>query len=266
MGTRTYLLIAGIVVVGGALSVLAWYAGKGKLSLTAIPKTLTTTTFGSFLGFLPGIKTVPKQIASLPNPVTKVVGRVNKLKGDVLTVTQRFPDGDILFTVTITPDTQIIKPRPFIPYLLKTVHADVADVAAPGDLTEGTLVTVTTAKDLRETGVGKPVPASVVEITVYNTSIQGMIAQINGNTFTMNAAVPALLPNIPTTLIDQTKERTYAVTFATGSTELSRKIAGRGTRVHPDELKPGAVVTVYATTDVTLLNSVPAVLIRFGDQ
>ncbi|MBI5621588.1 hypothetical protein HY933_01830, partial [Candidatus Falkowbacteria bacterium] len=49
------------------------------------------------------------------------------------------------------------------------------------------------------------------------------------------------------------------------STELSRKIAGRGTRVHPDELKAGAVVTVYATTDVTLLTSVPAVLIRCTD-
>ena len=264
MGKSSYLLLAGILIVGAALSVVAWLAGTRKLPLPS-SSSLSQSGFAKLLPLIPGQKSVPKQIASLPNPVTKVVGRVDKLKGDVLAVTQRFPDGDILFTVTITPDTQIIKPRPFIPYLLKTVHADVADVVAAGDLTEGTLVTVTTKDDLRETGTKKSVPATVVEITVYNTSIQGTISEVRGNTFTMNAAVPALPPNIPTTFTDQAKERTYAVTFSTGSTELSRKIAGKATKVHPDELKPGTTVTVYATTDVTLLTSVPAVLIRFAD-
>ncbi len=87
MGKSSYLLLAGILIVGAALSVLAWLAGKGKFSLTAIPKTLNTATFGSFLGILPGIKIVPKQIASLTTPVTKIVDRVDKLDGDVLTVT-----------------------------------------------------------------------------------------------------------------------------------------------------------------------------------
>ncbi len=250
---KRYLAIAGFFLLVGTLSVLAWYAGTRKLPL---PNLLT---------LVPGQKNVPKQIASLPNPVTKVVGRVDKRQDDLLTVTQRFPDGDIPFTVTITKDTRIIKPRPFIPYLLKTVHADVADAAAAGDLTEGTLVTVTTAKDLREMGTKSPDEATVVEITVYNTSIQGTIGKVTGNSFTLQAAVPLLPPTIPTTELEQTKERTYAVTFSTGTTELSQNIAGRGTSVHPDELKAGAVVTVYATSDVTLLQTVPAVLIRFAD-
>ncbi len=40
MGKSSYLLLAGILIVGAALSVLAWLAGKGKFSLTAIPKTI----------------------------------------------------------------------------------------------------------------------------------------------------------------------------------------------------------------------------------
>lgn len=240
---KRYLAIALIFLLVGTLSVVAWYAGKGKLPLPT-SSSLSRSGFAKFLS---------KKIASLTTPATKVVGRVEKLEGDVLWVTQRFPEGDRTFKVSITKDTQIIKPRPFIPYLLKTVHADVADPQTRADLIEGTLVTVT-----------NPVPASVVEITVYNTSIQGTIRNVTGNSFTLQAAVPLLPPNIPTTLIDQAKERTYTVTY-TGSTELSRKKGGEPLKVHPDELKTGAVVTVYATTDVTLLNSVPAVLIRFAD-
>lgn len=241
---KRYLIIALIFLLVGTLSVMAWYTEKGKLPLPT-SSSLSRSGFAKFLS---------KKIASLTTPATKIVGRVDKLDGDVLTVTQRFPEGDRTFKVSITKDTQIIKPRPFIPYLLKTVHADVADLQTRADLTEGTLVTVT-----------NPVPASVVEITIYNTSIQGTISEVRGNTFTMNAAVPLLPPNIPTTQLEQAKERTYTVTYTTGSTELSRKKGGEPIKVHPDELKVGAVVTVYATTDVTLLTSVPAVLIRFAD-
>ncbi len=266
MGKTSYVLLAGILVLGAILSLFAWLAGTGKLSLPAVSTAMNKQTFGALLGLLPGQKTVPKQIATIPTPVTKVVGRVDRLEGDVLTLTQRFPDGNVTFMVSIMPETQIFKPRPFIPYLLKTVHADVPDAMSKSDLTQGTLVTVTTKDDLRQTGIGKPVPATVIEITVYNTSIQGTIAEVNGTSFTMNAAVPPLPPNIPTDTLEQAKERSYTVTYTTGTTELSRKIAGKAQAVHPDALVPGAAVIVYATSDVTLLTSVPAVLIRFPDQ
>lgn len=256
---KRYLAIAGLFLLVGTLSVVAWYAGTGKITATQSP-------LPKLLALIPGQKSVPKEIASLPDPVTKVVGRVEKLEGDVLTVTQRFPDGDIQFKVSLTPQTNIIKPRPFIPYLLKTVHADVADLQTRADLTPGTLVTVTTAKDLRETGTKNPVPATVVEVSVYNTSVQGTIGNVTGNSFTLQAAVPALPPNIPTTRTDQAKERTYTATYSTGTTELSRKKDGEPLKVHPDELKVGATVTVYATSDVTLLQTIPAVLIRFTDE
>lgn len=262
MGKSTILLYAGIVAAGAALSVLAWLAGTGKLSL-AMPAIPALTA--SVARLLPGFRNIPKQIARLPNPVTKVVGRVNNLEGDVLTVTQRFPEGDVQFKISITPQTRIIKPRPFIPYLLKTVHADVADLQTRADLTEGTLVTVTTAKDLRETGTKNPVPATVVEVSVYNTSVQGTMGNVTGNSFTLQAAVPPLPPNIPTTRTDQAKEKTYTVMYA-GSTELSRKKGGEPLKVNPDELNVGATVTVYATSDITLLQTIPAVLIRFEDQ
>lgn len=260
---KRYLAIALISLLVGTLSVVAWYAGKGTLS-SAVPAIPALTA--SVARLLPGFRNVPKQIAELPNPVTKIVGRVEKLEGDVLWVTQRFPEGDFTFKVTITKDTQIIKPRPFIPYLLKTVHADVADLQTRTDLIEGTLVTVTTAKDLRETGTKNPIPATVVEVSVYNTSVQGTIGNITGNSFTLQAAVPALPPNIPTTRIDQAKERTYTVTYSTGTTELSRKKDGEPLKVHPDELKTGSIITVYATSDITLLQDVRAVLIRFTDE
>lgn len=263
MGKSTILLYASIVAAGAALSVLAWLAGTGKLSL-AVPAIPALTA--SVARLLPGFKDVPKQIAKLPNPVTKVVGRVQKLEGDILSVTQRFPEGDLTFRVTLTPDTKIFKPRPFIPYLLKTVHADVADAATRADLTEGTLVTVTTEDDLRETGTKKSIPAKVVEVTVYNTSIQGTIREASDNMFKMNAAVPPLPPNIPTDALEQAVERTYTVRYTPGSTEISRRKDGSPALVHPDELKAGAALTVYATSDVTLLATVPAVLIRFGDE
>ncbi|MEK9143177.1 MAG: hypothetical protein AAB481_00920 [Patescibacteria group bacterium] len=188
---KRYLAFAGLFLLVGTLSVVAWYTGTRKITLPqpGTAQTAVESPLSKLLTLVPGQKSVPKEIASLPDPVTKVVGRVDMLDGDVLTVTQRFPDGDVTFKVTITIDTKIIKPRPFIPYLLKTVHADVADLQTRADLTEGTLVTVT-----------NPVPATVIEITIYNTSIQGTISEVRGNTFTMNAAVP-LLTSVPAVLI-----------------------------------------------------------------
>lgn len=249
---KEYLLVLGVLALSAILSAFAWLVGTDRLALPSV-------------SLRPNPSGVSTELLSLTAPVTKVVGRVDKLDGDTLFVTQSFPTGDLTFKLLITPETKIIKPRPFIPYLLKTVHADVADAMGKADLTPGTLVTVTTAKDLRETGTKNPVPATVVEVSVYNTSVQGTIGNVTGNSFTLQAAVPALPPNIPTTRTDQAKERTYTVTY-TGSTELSRKKDGEPLKVHPDELKVGTSVTVYATSDVSLLQTIPAVLIRFTDE
>lgn len=248
---KEYLLVLGVLALSAILSAFAWLVGTGRLALPSV-------------SLRPNPSGVSTELLSLTAPVTKIVGRVDKLDGDTLFVTQSFPTGDLTFKLLITPETKIIKPRPFIPYLLKTVHADVADAMGKADLTPGTLVTVTTAKDLRETGTKKSVPSSTVEITVYNTSLSGTIDEVDGSSFTITATVPPLPPTIPLTG-QQPKEKTYRVTYS-GTTELSHKKDGQAEAVKRDALVKGAAVTVYTLAEVATASEIPAVLIRFTDE
>ncbi len=278
MGKSSYLFLAGIVIVGGTLSVLAWFTGTGKIAppftkqAVPAPDAASRPSSGGFLASL-GLGKQPEANANLPaaspdilyltQPVTKLFGRITKVEGSTLSLTQRFsltPTGtkDLTFTLTVTPQTKIVRLATYVPYLLKTVPPQPDEVLSLKELVPGMVAAITTNADLRLASEAA-VEATAIEVTRVSNTITGTVTKIGGNNLTVKAAPPVLPASVPPTAPPLATEALWTVAV-TPQTEISRAVGA----VPLSELTPGKTIAVWTREDVALATSVTALRIEPG--
>lgn len=213
--------------------------------------------------------TVSDNILYLTQPVTTFSGKIEKIEGNTIFVSQTFtlpktnqPQAisaslnqspiplptpqtkTITFKVVITKDTQIAHPSPSIPYLFKSSSPLLPSPLAVKDLKVGELVTVLTTKDLR-TLQGDTIEATSIILPLFSNTVSGRIITIQGNTFTLRVVFPSAAITQPP------KETLYTITI-TSDTEISRyDQSNKPERLTLSDLNPDMDVTVYTDSDVT---------------
>lgn len=274
---KTFLIGAGLVAATVGLSLLAWFGGTGKIALPfsrqAVPAPAPGTRASS--GFLASLglgKQPPAQtnlpaaspdILYLTQPVTKLFGRITKVEGNTLSLTQRFSlaanagTKDLTFTLTVTPRTKIVRLASYIPYLFKTVPPQPDEVLSLKELVPGMVAAVTTNADLRLSSQ-ESVEATSVEVTRVSNTITGTVTGIQGNSLTIKAPPPTLPAAIPATT-PPVKEHIYTVAV-TPQTEISRS----GKALSLSDVAPGQTVTVWTGADVAMDTAVTALRLEPG--
>lgn len=276
---KTFLIAAGLAIATIGLSVLAWFAGTGKIAVPFSRQTVSVPAPGtspSSRGFLASLG-LGKQAPANPNlapavaspdilyltqPVTKLFGRITKVEGNTLSLTQRFSLADagakdLTFSLALTPKTKIVRLATYVPYLLKTVPPQPDEVLTAQELVPGMVAAVTTNADLRLASQGS-VEATTIEVTRVSNTITGIVTNIQGNSLTVKAPPPALPAAIPATT-PQVLEALYVVTV-TPQTEISRS----GKALSLSDVKTGNTVTVWTHEDVALTTTVTALRIEPG--
>lgn len=198
----------------------------------------------------------------LTNPVTSFSGKVDKVQGNSIFVSQQFtlyqgglamppttppaaglspsaiptPVAKVIsFKVNLTPNTQINRPSVFIPYLVKTVTPAPPPKLSIKDIKVGQPVTVNTNADLRTLSASE-FDASSIQLPQLQNSLNGKISKISANGFTLKAFGPQ--PLVMGTSPVPPKETEYTVTL-TNNTEISRY---KQQEPPKEPLKPGETI------------------------
>lgn len=260
------LIGAGLVAASIGLSLLAWFAGTGKIAAPFSKQTVTRPTTGFLATNLPAPAASP-DILYLTQPVTKLFGRITKVENGTLSLTQRFSladtgTKDLTFSLALTPQTKIVRLATFVPYLLKTVPPLPDEVLTLKELIPGMVAAVTTNADLRLASQAA-VEATAIEVTRVSNTITGTITKIGGNSLTVKAAPPALPAAIPPLATPLAKEELYTVAV-TPETEISRSGKGQPEKLSLADVAVGKTVAVWTRQDVALATSVTALRIEPG--
>lgn len=231
-----------IVAVVGALffAVVGFLAGKGVL------------TKGYSAVNLSGKNQISSDILLLTQPVTNFSGKVDKIEGNAILVSQQFsqaqpvmaappvttpgqpppaiptplPPKTISYKFVINVTTQISRPPVFISYLLTTPTPPAVEKLTIKDIKPGQYVTLNTNSDLR-TLAGTEVTAASIQLPQIPNSINGKISNISGSTLSVKAFAPnqngpgMAGAGVANATIAPPKELTYTVSV-TDSTEISR--------------------------------------------
>lgn len=194
---------------------------------------------------------VSSDILLLTQPVNNFSGKVDKIEGNAIWVSQQFtlpqpmlpppavttpgqpppaiptplPPKTVTYKVVINTTTQINRPPVFISYLLTTPTPPAPEKLSVKDIKLGQYISLNTNTDLR-TLVNNEIVASSIQLPPIANSINGKISNISGNTLSIKAfppsqggpGGPAMMPNAS---IAPPKEVTYTVAV-TDSTEISR--------------------------------------------
>lgn len=209
------------------------------------------------VGFAVGQKTTGLQFAGIngrdnsssnilfiTNPVTSFNGRVDKIEGNSVFVSQQItlnqpfaggpataeagkgvpspfptPISKVLsFKVNLTPNTQISRPSAFIPYIARLVTPAPPSKLSVQDIKVGQLISISTNTDLR-TIATDTFEATSIQLPGVQNNLQGTISRISGNIIIMKA-ISSQPPAMGTTP-QPPKELEYTVT-TTSTTEISR--------------------------------------------
>lgn len=231
--------------------------------------------------------TISPDILYITNPATSFSGKIEKIDGNTLTVSQDMmlaqlfappaagapnqppttpvpqQSKKITYKVLVTDKTFINQSPSSIPYLFKTVTP--ATAATPiaaitkltlQDLKTGQSVNINTTTDLR-TLSGNQFEAVGISISNQISIINGTITNISGNDLTISAFSSSTLGSVIAANAEPPKAKTYTVTV-NQNTEISRY----GIPTSPNEiskpekyslsdLKKDLPVTVYTDADVT---------------
>lgn len=227
---------------------VGFVAGSGKTGLQ----------FTSFFG--KGASS--SNVLFLTNPITSFSGKVDKVQGNSIFVSQQFtlyqgglamppaappaaglsptaiptPVTKVIsFKVNITQNTQINRPSAFIPYLVKTVTPAPPPKLSIKDIKVGQPVTINTNADLRTLSAAE-FDATSIQLPQLQNSLNGKISKISSNGFTMKAFGPQ--PLVMGTSPVPPKETEYTVTV-TNNTEISRY---KQQEPPKEPLKPGETI------------------------
>ena len=233
----------------------------------------------------------PSNLLFLTSPITSFSGKVDKISGNSVWISQSFtlsqampgammppaveagkagpsptalptPITKVLtFKVNIDQNTQISRPQNYINYLLITVTPAPPPKLTVKDIKAGQMISINTNSDLR-TLKSNEFTATSIQLPQVPNTINGKISAISGNTLKVkSSSQPAMMPGTNTSP-EPPKEIEYTVTV-TNDTEISRYSqvgpAKENTTFTPPEpeelalsdLKVDMQVTVYTDVDVT---------------
>ena len=264
---RTYLVLA----VCAVLLILA--AGTGASYILLSGRLAKRLTFSDFLPkkTVADIK-LSKDVLYVGQPVTSVDGRLTAVNGSTITVTHHYSLAssvgevsadqqakDVNFNFNLTPQTKILRPPTYIPYLFKSQPANANETLAAGSLRPGMFVSVVTNTDLR-IAQSNPFTAASVEVTRIGNNVQGKISQISGNTFTLTAFPPPNPASFPPGPSPAQKEYTVKIL---PDTEIARRQynVGNPEKLSAGDLTRGMTVTVYGNEDAGVETQLSALLI-----
>ncbi len=205
---------------------------------------------------------VTPDILYLTSPVTVFSGRVDKIAGNTLWVSQKLSSSAqnkmVIFKVRIGQKTVIERPQNTLAYLFKPITPTPPPKPTASDIRVGQTVTAYTSGDLR-TASNNEFEATIIALPPVTTSIYGKFVSVSGETLTLTAQDPAN-PN---------QQKTYSVSV-TKDTEIS---GGVGLALDPSKpsapqkfelsyLKSGMQVNVYSVEDVILSSNLTALRIE----
>ncbi len=223
---------------------------------------------------------ISPNILYFTSPVTSFYGKVERVKGNIITVSQKLtieeptpvynpnqphppiptPIRQILtYEIEITKDTIISRPPLMIDYLFITPTPIQPPRFSISDIQEGQTITVLTNSDLRILQGNKVVAASI-QLPAISNAQKGTIATVEGNIITIQAYTPTS-PN-PIGNVAPLQEHQYFITV-TKNTEISRlSKPSSPEQLFLSDLKPGMQIIVYTDEDVTVTDHLTALRIE----
>ena len=236
-------------------------------------------------------KSVSPNILYITQPVTSLSGKVEKIEGNVVSISSRYtlpqtapiaitvmPNQPpvmptpqiktITYKLLVTDKTQISQPPTVVNYLFKPVNTSppVQKKLTIKDIKVGQYITVNSQVDLR-TLESTTFEATVINVPQKTTMLNGKISRVNENVLTIQAFPPLAMnafanPAVMDTPQNIPKEKEYTIAL-TSDTEISRygydtTIALGGAPSAPktekltlSDLKKDMQITVYTDADVT---------------
>jgi len=252
----------------------------------------------SLLKLNPKNQSISPNILSLTQPVTYFSGKVEKISGNTLTVTQSItstqpmlpptanPSGPIptpkittvTYSVLVSDTTQISQSTSYTPYLIKTNKPE-TEMKTPSTLSiknikVGQYISVSTLEDLR-TLKGNTLKATMINLPQIANYLNGKIVSVAGNALTIKAFAPSAGGPMGTadTAASAPQEKDYVITL-TSATEISYMPYNAGmptaeTATPPkakvltvSDLKKDMQVTVYTAEDVIESSKLSALLVN----
>lgn len=269
---KKHIFIIGITIIALLVSVLTLFKGN-RSSLLTLDNRL-----------------VSPDILYLTFPVTSFSGKVEKIEGNTITVSQQMMlqqtilpvtqttpgqppaiptpvSKTLTYKVTVGKNTQIARQPIFVNYLFRKTVPPIATKLNLDDIKVGQTVTVSSTTDLRTLSAPQFEAVDIQLSSIINT-LNGKIVDIKGNSLTLKA-VPPLPPsatvNAPAAAV---KEQEYIVSI-TDETEISRinfpsdpSKQSTPEKLSISDLKKDMRVTVYTNDDVTNAQTVNALRIE----
>lgn len=266
----------------------------GGLGLVTI--LLIVFLFYSFSKISPDKQSISPNILALTQPVTYFSGKVEKISGNTLTVTQSITSTQpmlpptanpgaplptpkittVTYSVLVSDTTQISQSTSYTPYLIKTNKPETAPVSKLSikNIKVGQYVSVSILEDLR-TLKGNTLKATMINLPQIVNYLNGKIVSVAGNALTIKAFAPSAGGPMGTadTAASAPQEKDYVITL-TSATEISYMPYNAGmptaeTATPPkakvltvSDLKKDMQVTVYTAEDVIESSKLSALLVN----
>lgn len=278
----TLAIIGSLAAVGVIVIYLGTVLLKDKISLPKISLGPRVT------------QRAVSDVLFLTSPVYSFTGKVDRISGDTIWISQNVTlsqplavaaiapglsptptptsiSKTITFRVKVPENTSITKTTNPIPYLFKTTNG----TALPGlgstltldQVKEGENISFTSTTDLRSTDPNQIVAGNVTVNPTAN-SISGQVTAISGNILTIKALIPQQPFAAPIAVIIAPEERDYAVTIGS-DTEISQIIPsadpfkpGNKKRLSLSDMKVGDTVTSYTDVDAATNFQFTALLVQ----
>ncbi|MCL4339082.1 hypothetical protein M1271_05325 [Patescibacteria group bacterium] len=223
---------------------------------------------------------ISPNILYFTSPTTSFVGRVEKVEGNIVTVSQELtiieptpvlnpnqppppiptPIRQIItYKIEVTKDTTISRPPLMINYLFVTPTPIQPPRFSIPDIQNGQTITILTNSDLRILQ-GNKVVAESIQLPAISNAQNGTITKVEGNIITLQAYSPTS-PN-PVGNIAPLQRRQYFITV-TKDTEVSQ-ISKSSTpeKFSLSDLMPGMQINVYTDQDITTTDHLTALRIE----
>lgn len=224
-------------------------------------------------------QSVSPNILYITSPVTFLSGKVEKVEGNTILVSNQYAvpqtapivitvlpnqppimptpqTKTITYKLLVTDKTQINQPATYVNYLLRTVVPSPQAKLTVKDIKVGQMITVNSAVDLRILKSNE-LEATMINLPQTTKVLSGKIVSVTNNALTLKAFPPLTGgPVAVNTAPAAPQEKEYFITV-TSDTEISRMTSGGSSTLPKPEklalsdLKKDMQTTVYTAEDVT---------------